>query len=238
MLGIISHLRAELDDPNNPLAIGIFSVSFHISLLSLNLLIYSDLSTCGSFVIDRLRNAITENDRLALDSLIELAYESLLSSESHRCWRRLFTDACLFRSLANFLRFPSPSEDILLESIARLDRAIIVAGPAGEGRRELIIIIIRKIQTQYLPLRHVQTDLKFLPSSMPPTQLETASECVLHLDSPPSLSSFPTYSQHPFILRGYAREWPAVQDHLWQSLDYLHSIAGPGRIVPVEVGND
>ena len=35
-------------------------------------------------------------------------------------------------------------------------------------------------------------------------------------------------------------DWPAISDpdHAWNSIDYLLSVAGPGRIVPVEIGND
>jgi len=47
-----------------------------------------------------------------------------------------------------------------------------------------------------------------------------------------------TASKSPFILRGYVCHWPAMQEHPWASTSYLHSIAGPGRVVPIEVGSD
>jgi lysine-specific demethylase 8 len=47
-----------------------------------------------------------------------------------------------------------------------------------------------------------------------------------------------TASQHPFILRGYVCDWPAMKGRPWASSNYLRSIAGPGRIVPIEVGSD
>ncbi|GAA5969413.1 hypothetical protein JCM3765_000461, partial [Sporobolomyces pararoseus] len=41
----------------------------------------------------------------------------------------------------------------------------------------------------------------------------------------------------PFIVRGAASEWPAVEK--WKDLNYLRMIGGgKGRVVPVEVGND
>ena len=55
----------------------------------------------------------------------------------------------------------------------------------------------------------------------------------------PSLSAFRNnYSHAPFVLRRYAQEWPALNEHPWHSVEYLRSVSGPGRVVPVEVGSD
>jgi lysine-specific demethylase 8 len=45
-------------------------------------------------------------------------------------------------------------------------------------------------------------------------------------------------SHRPFIIRGYIRDWPAMKEHPWASTDYLRSIAGPGRVIPIEIGSD
>ncbi|KAG9048720.1 hypothetical protein FS837_012156 [Tulasnella sp. UAMH 9824] len=45
-------------------------------------------------------------------------------------------------------------------------------------------------------------------------------------------------SRHPFVVKSYASDWPALTDHPWSSLEYLRQVGGRGRVVPVEVGSD
>lgn len=62
------------------------------------------------------------------------------------------------------------------------------------------------------------------------------------LPHPPSLSSFlKSHLNTPFILRGYLHQtsWPALSPPTpWSSRAYLLSVAGRGRIVPVEIGGE
>ncbi|TEB35920.1 Clavaminate synthase-like protein, partial [Coprinellus micaceus] len=46
------------------------------------------------------------------------------------------------------------------------------------------------------------------------------------------------HSKQPFIVADYARDWPALNEHPWRRASYLRSVSGPGRVVPVEVGNN
>lgn len=77
---------------------------------------------------------------------------------------------------------------------------------------------------------------------------------VPELDVPPSLDKFAAHHyKQPFVLRGFATYWPAFdqyQEHAradnrtsttttkWSSGQYLSSIAGRGRVVPVEIGRE
>ena len=68
--------------------------------------------------------------------------------------------------------------------------------------------------------------------------LLTASTAVRELPKPPSMSAFQRLADQPFVLRGYALDWPCCAEHSWASAAYLRAATGPERIVPVEVGQD
>lgn len=128
---------------------------------------------------------------------------------------------------------------IPLESIPRLDKAIIIAGPAGEGRLSLILGIISKMQNPLFAPEQDPLFFSFPHHDLRAPMPDTFSGDILQPDTPPSLASFLTkYSSRPFILRGFIHDWPAMKEHPWSSIQYLCSVAGPGRLVPVEVGQD
>jgi Cupin-like domain len=168
-----------------------------------------------------------------------VAYTHMPASLGSSCWRRLYTDACLLRSLADVACAVSLDDTVALESIGRLDRAIVIAGAPGEGRLDLILDSITNIQSAYLPTRLV--DFAILPVVIPsslPRWLDSSSHSIPCIE-PPSFGLFQkSTSLRPFIIRGYVRDWPAMQEHPWASTDYLQFVAGPGRIVPIEIGND
>lgn len=169
-----------------------------------------------------------------LDELVQVAYTHLVAEQSYY-WRKVYTDTCLVRSLADLVH-AGPSTAVAAEAVGRLDRAIIVAGAAG--RHDMILDLIQAIQHQHLPLQ-TQLDTLLLPSQRPIPVLPTASKTIPRLVDPPSLFSFQRqHAHHPFILPGYASQWPALNEHPWNSLQYLRSVGGRGRIVPVEVGSD
>ncbi|KAJ4487523.1 Clavaminate synthase-like protein [Lentinula aciculospora] len=158
------------------------------------------------------------------------------------CWPRLYTDASIIRSLASLDGSFSSSR----AAIARLDRAIIVAGAAGEGRLDLILTLIRRIQTEFLSYtrdsfrtfssRQMGDMLRLPPSNIP---LKSSLHRIPALDPPPSFMAFQTtFNRSPLVLYKYASSWPAINEHPWSSASYLRFIAGPARMVPVEVGAD
>lgn len=173
--------------------------------------------------------------------LTEFAHQRMASSSasSSYCWRRLYTDACILWSLAEIAFTDILGESTILESIGRLDRAIVVAGAPGEGRLELAMDCIHNIQSSYLPVRSFETIPQFGSMSSPPAPNFNASSNSIPCILPPSFASFERSQSHqPFILRGHTRSWPAMNEHPWASDAYLRSVAGPGRIVPIEVGSD
>ena len=149
-------------------------------------------------------------------------------------WRLIHTQVCILAALAD-----APSNP--LAAIARLDKAIIISGAAGHGRLDLILDLIDDLQA---PLR--STSPHPTASSVPmnantsphSTRLLTASSAVRELPKPPSMSAFQRLADQPFVLRGYALDWPCCAEHSWTSAAYLRAATGPERIVPVEVGQD
>ncbi|KAJ7168183.1 hypothetical protein C8R43DRAFT_141245 [Mycena crocata] len=161
--------------------------------------------------------------REQLDAIVAAAYETLARTSLHY-WRRRHTDASILNALV------SPPRD----AIAKLDTAIIVSGAAG--RLDLILDIIQHIQAEHFPSPafRAASFVSQVPDPEPFSGLP-----ITCLATPPSLAAFQSDKyKAPFILRGYAQEWPAFNEHPWASSDYLRSVAGQGRIVPVEVGHD
>ncbi|KAF8797916.1 Clavaminate synthase-like protein [Phlegmacium glaucopus] len=162
--------------------------------------------------------------------LMNFSYEQMRNlgndDSSIYIWRSLYTDSCILRAFA-------VSRQSLLLAISTLDRAIIIAGPFGDGRLDLILGLIRNFQ---LPLSQHYVVKAMSPSPIVPTPFKCT---IPQLSSPPTFLTFQSqYSRQPFILRGYAQDWPAVCDRPWRSAAYLRSVAGPGRLVPVEIGKD
>lgn len=159
-----------------------------------------------------------------LDRLVAVAYEHLART-SLFCWRRVHTDTSILSA-----RVSPP-----LAAIAKLDAAIIVSGAAGEGRLDLILDMIQHIQSEHTAAPNITS---FVSSSVPaaPSLPAPVIPC---LSAPPSLRAFQSHDHAaPFVLREYARHWPALNHRPWASTDYLRTIAGHGRVVPVEVGRD
>jgi lysine-specific demethylase 8 len=136
------------------------------------------------------------------------------------------------------------TEEIAMSCVARLDHALIIAGAPGQGVQTLIHDLILRTQAEHLPRKPFQynpkpaTGLTRSPSSHLPV-LSTSFGIIPRLIDPPSLSVFRReLFDKPFILTGFASDWPAMNEHPWHSIDYLRSVAGRGRVVPVEVGKD
>lgn len=209
------------------------------------------LLPCDPAVIEDFRKAVKlvvgkpnslNQARLALDDLNKLSYTKMSASKvSATCWRRLYTDTCIFRTLVDFLEPNSPpSERVIRDGVGRLDRAMIISGPCGEGRLDLILELIGQVQEEFLSNAPVP---KFRSSRSWEGQVTRVSlpkvQPIPRLEEPPSFSAFMSrYSYEPFILPGFGRDWPALRDHPWNSWEYLRSVAGPARLVPIEIGSD
>lgn len=165
-----------------------------------------------------------------LEDVIKISYDRMSKGQSG-WWRRMHTDASILQALTLL------NQSTYLQAIEVLDRAIIISG--AMGRLDLIHALIQDVQSEFAsPTNEGEFTA---PSCRLPTPkpLPTALLDVPSLPFPPSLSSFRSQlSLSPFILRGYASDWPALTNHPWRSVRYLRTVAGPGRVVPVEVGKD
>ena len=165
----------------------------------------------------------------ALEDLVG-AMKNALSAADLAAARLVYTDCCLALAIASDLS-ASPSQGIRF-----LDKAIIVSGPSGPGRAEIVQDIIRELQ---LLLEHPDPNLGIGPRPRICVATDNTASTITVLERPPSFAAFQEkYSNAPFLIRDFASSWPALTDHPWRSAAYLKSIAGPGRIVPVEVGED
>lgn len=131
---------------------------------------------------------------------------------------------------------------LALSAISRLDRTLVIAGAAGEGRADLVHAVIAKIQSVCLSAasdRFFDSSFSFGPSPASNLNIPSFAREVPCLQNPPSMVAFQrSYFGQPFVLKGYISEWPALNEHPWRSPAYLRQVAGPGRVIPVEVGKD
>jgi lysine-specific demethylase 8 len=135
-------------------------------------------------------------------------------------------------------------EATAVSCVARFDHALVIAGAPGQGMQTLIRDLITRTQAEYLPREPFKHAPKLAicptsPLSAHIPTLSTSSGTIPRLIDAPSLSVFRReLFNKPFILTGFASHWPAMNEHPWHSIDYLRSVAGRGRVVPVEVGKD
>lgn len=141
----------------------------------------------------------------------------------------------LLKERNNSNEYHSQSIPCLLSAIQELDRAIVFAG--APERLDLIHDLIETLRHQLIIpksavygclLESATSDRQQCgPTSMPVPRVHIQNLL---------FSDFTT----PFIIPGAISDWPAISDpdHAWNSIDYLLSVAGPGRIIPVEIGND
>ncbi|EKM82780.1 hypothetical protein AGABI1DRAFT_53243 [Agaricus bisporus var. burnettii JB137-S8] len=168
-------------------------------------------------------------------TLSDIAYEKmrLAPSTTLTVWQILYADACILHALC-ILNKPNATR-----SIGTLDKAIIIAGGGDENRLDLILSCINKIQQIFFPTLVLSRKLLHQGHHPSPNLLSTAHHEVPTIDTEPSFLSFQEiHSKGPFVIRDYARDWPALKDHKWNSIDYLLSVSGSSRTIPIEVGHD
>ena len=205
----------------------------------------TDLTACGSAPFHLLRTIFpllhgtptpssTRRAATLADSLLRLSNERILCynyKEVPTHWRRLYTDATLLHVLAALSSSRSPAD--LLSGIRSLDLILIVAGAPGPSRPSLVFSLITHAQSLLPPTTSKRPKLSPRPTLPSPHLTSRISSLTI----PPSLSQFlALISQGPFILRSGCSDWPALSR--WSSFAYLRSLAGPGRVVPVELGGN
>lgn len=219
-LGFFDQLLAELSDESHPCTV--------------------DLRRCGSayFEFHAAARSLHDNvdSQTSMKPFIDRAYQEMtrLPPSESLCWRRLYTDACLLYAVSEVSDLVQDDE-AATNAVAVLDRAIIIAG--APGRLDSIHQIIKDIQENHLTLKPLKA---FSGHKQPLTQMYHPSAFSLGvpcIHPPPNIFG-KEWSQKPFVLQrhGYVQGWKALSS--WASIDYLRSIAGPGRLVPIEVGKD
>ncbi|KAG2048776.1 Clavaminate synthase-like protein [Suillus hirtellus] len=199
-----------------------------------------DLRPCGLTYFEFYAAACSLHNNVdswtSMKPFIDRAYQEMtrLPPPETLCWRRLYTDACLLCAISQVSDL-AQDDAAATEAVAILDRAIIIAG--APGRLDSIHQLIKDIQENYLTLKQLITSSGH---KQPLTQTYHSSAfplCVPCIDPPPNVLGR-QWSQKPFVLQryGYVQGWKALSS--WASIDYLRSVAGPGRLVPVEVGKD
>ncbi|GAA6003756.1 hypothetical protein JCM5350_007444, partial [Sporobolomyces pararoseus] len=157
------------------------------------------------------------------------------------CWRRLYTDSTLLGSISQLLLQTEKEEKALLQVIRDLDLALIVSGSPGIERSKLVFQLISIAQSRLESTVTEEDERPKKRSRLDSDQLEPPylSRSIKILPSLPDFllpSTEPAHTR-PFVVRGAASEWPAVEK--WKDSNYLKKIGGgKGRVVPVEVGND
>lgn len=171
-------------------------------------------------------------------------------------WRRLHVDAILVRVCAAIAGAPVP----WCECIADLDQALIISGaPEREACVHALIAHTQALVSETAEAHATQCSGTHKRRRCIPANIDTASTTYgthvytrnpalkVHAPAVPIperpaptiqgfLASCPPAAEHgcPFIVRGYARDWPARRR--WHDDEYLRERAGPCRVVPVEKG--
>lgn len=165
----------------------------------------------------------------SMDAFIAAAHQRMPAA------RMTYIDASVLKALARASL--GLHADAAKECIATLDHAVIIAGAAtDDARRDYVVHdVIRHLQSA-IPSRPPSSAV-FVADPAPARPLSTSKNGIPALAALPSILTAPEHwSRAPFVVPGHALHWPAI--HRWASLKYLFSVAGPGRTVPVEVGDD
>lgn len=151
------------------------------------------------------------------------------------CCRRVYTDCCILAAVVYELQGEP------FNAIGVLDHALIIAGAAGNSRLDTIHDSIQALQAPLPRVSHKDSGVCNMEASTACTvhhPLVSAALAVPRISVPSFLQFQSTQSKQPFIVPGYARDWPALNEHPWRRASYLRSVSGPGRVVPVEIGGN
>ncbi|KAK4049939.1 hypothetical protein OIV83_003763 [Microbotryomycetes sp. JL201] len=201
-------------------------------------------AVCAAFeLITRL--GPSHRARVLAQELVELADDRINSFDYKsvpECWRRLYTDASIALVAIKMQQQDSSQEDACSAAImvAQLDMAIIIAGAPGPQRHDMVQGLIKCAQKvmpeQYDIAQSPRKRIK-LADSQQRKESPRITHDLIALPQFPDLDEYlARYCREPFVVRGGCRHWSAFS--LWSKRAHLERIAGPHRIVPVEIGGD
>lgn len=193
-----------------------------------------------------LKDITSPPDSETLNEILNIAYQYFSRKEcdyeTSLVCRTLYTDVAITMGCFHLLQEASNSSEgyfrsicSLLSAIQGLDRAIVLAG--APERLDLVNQLIETLQHQYRIPRSTLSGCSLESATSSRPQHRPTSTPVPQVRFQDLFSSD---LSTPFVIPGAILDWPAISDpdHTWNSIDYLLSVAGPGRIVPVEIGND
>ncbi|KAF2994184.1 hypothetical protein E8E13_002012 [Curvularia kusanoi] len=210
---------------------------------------HDSIVECGRAAVALLHTNSDLCAKLAYQKLHDVPYK-----EVKACWRRLYTDAALWRVLS---KTEGRKEDWVDEVVKLLDMTLILT--AAPMREELIELWFMALEEE---LAHCESrDATSDAEERPAKRLKTsdsndvqASFPTAFPDSPialhqpiaqsdtPSLSFFqkklsdPT-THTPLILKNAIQHWPALTSRPWNNPSYLlQRTLGGRRLVPIETG--
>jgi hypothetical protein len=206
--------------------------------------IYELLHRCFSQLCKAEVSSELYQDLSKIPSTAHAAIRSVHHSKVQRKWRRLYTDASILKGAATLLeegrRGSSDWQVKACGAIQDLDMAIIVCGYPGLDRLELIHKEICALQKNLPGPSLPESSQSSVSRSWSEQEAFCmASTSIQELEDMPTLTQYLSklYSE-AFVVRGFAADWPAIHDpsHQWLDARYLSKVAGPGRTVPVEIG--
>lgn len=178
-------------------------------------------------------------------SLVQISDEQIRSynyKEVPLVWRQMYTDSTILGAMGTLISGDSKAYEDYLSGIKALDMALIVAGPTGNSRSEAVHALIKLMQERIFDNAQEgdRSAKRRRPNAPEPTkalQAPYVSNSIARLSGHLYFGEFMALSPaQPFILSGGCKDWPAFQK--WSQPDYLGSTAGPGRVVPVEMGSN
>ncbi|KAJ4983938.1 Cupin domain-containing protein [Stagonosporopsis vannaccii] len=210
---------------------------------------------CGRAALSLLRAKPDLAAKLAYQKLHDVPYK-----EVKTCWRRLYTDAALWRVLQTLegrVKQTLTHGSWIDEIVKLLDTTLILtAAPLREELVELWLTALEnELSTSGLnetvpePSKRPAKKLKFDHNNLTPLVFPDVDlESVMELRHPTprcdglSLSAFqrklssPTLHS-PLIIEHAIQHWPALSDRPWSDPDYLlKRTLGGRRLVPIETG--
>ncbi|CAG8455073.1 8319_t:CDS:2 [Paraglomus brasilianum] len=153
-------------------------------------------------------------------------------------WRRIHTDASIIKAIceAKLARDKTDWKNV----VKTIDVALVMSGAPG-GRRDMMLDLIGEVEKVLAEIeenedRH-NNDCVDEPQ---PLQQPYISYPVPRHSTPPSISFFTSHiasSRQPIIIESSLSHWPALSSRPWSDLDYLTTLVGKHRQVPVEIGS-
>lgn len=193
-----------------------------------------------------LKDITSPPDSETLNEILNITYQHFSRKEcdyeTSLVCRTLYTDVAIAMGCSHLLQEASNSSEddsrcisSLLSAIQGLDRAIVLAG--APERLDIVYELIETLQHQYrIPKSTLNGCLLEIATSSRPQHGPTSTPVPqVHFQD-----LFSSDLSAPFVIPGAISDWPAISDpdRTWNSIDYLLSVVGSGRIVPVEIGND